>query len=477
MTATDLALASARELVALYRAGEASPVEAVQAALDRIERYDPAVNAFLLVARDEALEAARTSEARYRAGEPLGLLDGVPVAVKDVFNTRGWPTLRGSLLIDAHQPWDEDSPVVEALKRHGAVLMGKTTTPELGWKGVTDSPLTGSTRNPWNPAMTSGGSSGGSAVAVTLGMSALALGTDGGGSIRIPASFCGTAGIKPTYGRIPHWPASPYDTLAHAGPMGWTVADCALMLAVLSEPDPRDWTALPPEAGLPPEVTVDLDPERADVRGLRIALSPSLGFAPIDPEVEAVVREAARGLEALGAVVEEADPGFDDPLEHWETLWYAGAARAAEHYTEQELGRMDPGLARIIAQGHARSAVDYVAATMTRRELGAHMNRFHERYDLLLAPSVSIPPFEVDRDVPRGWPDDRWVTWARHCYPFNMTQQPTVAVPGGFTDSGLPVGLQLVAAKYRDDLAIRAAAAFQHAYPLTDRRPEPGAVE
>ncbi len=461
----DLALMPATELLPLFRAGMVSPVESTEAVLDRIERYNGAVNAYNLVDGDAALEAARRAEERYRVGQPLGLLDGITVGVKDIFLTRGWPTLRGSVLVDPDQPWEIDAPVVAALRRHGAVFVGKTTTPELGWKGVTDSPLTGATRNPWDTSKTAGGSSGGSGAAVALGMATLTLGTDGGGSIRIPASFCGTSGIKPTYGRIPHWPASPYDTLAHAGPMAWTVADCALMLAVLMEPDGRDWTALPTEAVL------SLERIDAGVAGLRVAVSTTLGFAPVDPEVEAATRAAARVFEELGAHVEEADPGFEDPVEMWETIWYAGAARATDGYTDEQLEQMDAGLAGIIREGRSMSAVDYVKAMTARRELGAHMNRFHQRYDLLIAPSVGVLPFEAGRDVPGGWPHEKWITWAGHLYPFNLTQQPTVAVPCGFSEAGLPIGIQVVAGKYRDELAIRGGYAYQSANPLTDRRP------
>src|SRR3954451_2546129 len=237
---------SAAALVTAYRERRLSPVEVAEAALARIAARDGELNAFCLVDGERALAEAGASEARWAAGAPAGLLDGVPVAVKDILLTRGWPTLRGSKTVDPAGPWDDDAPAVAALRRHGAVLPGKTTTPEFGWKGVTDSPLTGITRNPWDHSRTAGGSSGGSSAALAAGMVPLALGTDGGGSIRIPSSFCGLPGIKPTYGRVPAWPASPYGTVAHAGPMARTVTDLALLLDVLSAPDPRDWSALPP---------------------------------------------------------------------------------------------------------------------------------------------------------------------------------------------------------------------------------------
>ncbi|MFW6092166.1 MAG: amidase family protein, partial [Actinomycetota bacterium] len=241
---TDLTAAA---LLDAYRARSLSPVETAEACLARIEALDGAYNAFCHVDAETTLEQARASERRWFAGAPSGLLDGVPVAVKDVFLTAGWPTLRGSRTVRPEGPWEVDAPVIAALRRHGAVLVGKTTTPEIGWKAVTDSPLHGVTTNPWDTGRTAGGSSGGSSAALAARMAPLALGTDGGGSIRIPCSFCNLAGIKPTYGRVPLWPASPFGTLAHAGPMSRTVTDTALLLTVLAEPDARDWMALPPD--------------------------------------------------------------------------------------------------------------------------------------------------------------------------------------------------------------------------------------
>jgi aspartyl-tRNA(Asn)/glutamyl-tRNA(Gln) amidotransferase subunit A len=243
---SEIAFLSATELLELYRGRALSPVEATEAALRQIELHDPRVNAYCLVDAKRALAQARKSEERYVTGEPRGRFDGVPASIKDVLLTREWPTLRGTRTADPGQEWDEDSPVAARMREHGAILLGKTTTPEYGWKGVTDSPLTGFTVNPWAPTRTAGGPSGGSAAAVAFGMGPLSVGTDGGGSVRIPAAFCGIAGQKPTNGRVPFRPASPFGTLAHAGSMARTVADAALMLGVLSPPDARDWTSLPP---------------------------------------------------------------------------------------------------------------------------------------------------------------------------------------------------------------------------------------
>lgn len=454
---------TAAELLAAYRSGELSPVEATQAVLDRIARLDSAVNAFCLVDADGALAAARASEERWRRGEQQGRIDGVPVSVKDLFFTSGHPTLRGSYSIDPAGPWDVDAPAVARVRAHGGVIVGKTTTPELGWKGVTDSPLTGATGNPWDPSRTSGGSSGGSAAAVALGMGPLSLGTDGGGSVRIPAAFTGTTTIKPTYGRAPLYPASPFGTLAHAGPMTRTAADAALLLDVMSEPDPRDPWALAPASST-------LDRLGDTMAGLRIAVSPALGYAQVDPGVAAAFEAAVEVLASLGARVEEADPGFADPISAFETLWFAGAAKSIEHLDAGQRARMDPGLVAVAEQGARAGALDYLGAMAVRNELGILMGEFHSRYDLLLTPTLPIPAFDRGVEVPAGWPRERWTTWTPFTYPFNMTQQPAASVPCGFAD-GLPVGLQIVGARHADGAVLAAAHAYQQVTDWHLRRP------
>ncbi len=462
---SDIAFLPATELLKLYRERELSPVEATEAALSQIELYNPSVNAYRLVDAEQALAQARESEDRYRAGKPRGRLDGVPASIKDLILTRGWSTLRGSRLIDPDQEWHDDAPAAARLREHGAVLLGKTTTPEYGWKGVTDSPLTGLTGNPWDPTRTAGGSSGGSAAAVALGMGPLSVGTDGGGSIRIPAAFCGIVGLKPTYGRVPLWPASPFGTLSHAGPMTSTVADAALMLDALAEPDVRDWTSLPPE-----DVGY-VDALEGGVEGLRVAFSPDLGYVDVQPEVQEAVRAAVRVFEDMGAEVEQTDPGFQDPLEVFNIHWYAGAANALRAYSAKPREMMDPGLIEIANAGAEYSVLEYLEAVGRRSELAIHMGRFHAQYDLLLTPAVPITAFEAGREVPAGSSQPRWTSWTPFTYPFNLTQQPAASVPCGFTSAGLPVGLQIVGAKYKDAMVLRAAHAYQTANPLTDRRP------
>lgn len=454
---------SATELLGSYARGELSPVEATDAVLERIERDNPALNAFCLVEPDEARAAARESEGRWSRGEPVGRLDGAPTSIKDIMLTRGWPTLRGSLNVDPNQPWTEDSPVVARLREEGALFVGKTTTPEIAWKGVTDSPLYGVTRNPWDLSKTPGGSSGGAAAAVAAGMGPLSTGTDGGGSVRIPASFTGVFAIKPTWGLVPHYPASAFGSLAHSGPITRTVADAALMLDVITRPDPRDWGRL----GTPAySFTESLD---TPVRGLRIAYSPALGHLSVDPEVARIVAEAVQAFEESGAVVEEADPPIPESREHFQILWYAGAAKATEALTEAQRDRLDPGLREIIDEGLTYSAQDYLTAMATRMSMGEAMGRFHEDYDLLLTPAMPITAFEAGLEVPPDSGDRRWTGWAGFSYPFNMTQQPAASVPCGFTEAGLPVGLQVVGPRHGDALVMAACHAFESARPWAGR--------
>ncbi|GAA1552120.1 amidase [Kribbella sancticallisti] len=445
----------AMELVEGYRGGDLSPVEATRAALEAIEKYDEQVNAFVLVDAEGALAAAKESEARWHTGEPLGPGDGVPTSIKDALWTRGWPTLRGSTLIDETQPWDEDAPCVARLRETGAVILGKTTTPEYSWKGVTDSSRYGVTGNPWDASKTSGGSSGGSATAVGLGMGAWSVGTDGGGSVRIPAAFTGTVALKPTYGLIPLFPPSAFGTLSHAGPMTRTVRDNAALLDVISGFDARDWSALPTPA------RSFLDGLDDGVAGLRVAYSPNLGFVDNDPEVDALVRTAVEVLAEAGAEVTEVDPGFSDPVEAFNVLWFSGAAKVLQAYGDAVDDRVDPGLRRTAAAGAAYTASDYLDATAVRMELGLLMGWFHQRYDVLVTPTLPLTAFPVGQDVPDGWFSPEWTSWTPYTYAFNLTQQPALSVPCGLTSAGLPVGLQVVGPRHGDALVLRVGQAYQ----------------
>lgn len=465
---------TALELADRYRQGSLSPVESAEEVLDAIDRVDGEINAFCHVDRDATLAEARASEERHRRGEPLSPLDGVPTTIKDIFYTRGVPTLRGSRLLadkpDAADPdsWPDDAPVTAAVTSAGCVVIGKTTTPEFAWKGVTDNPLTGVTRNPYDPSLTPGGSSGGASAAVAAGLGRLALGTDGGGSVRIPASFCGVVALKPTYGVIPMFPSSPFGTLAHAGPITRTVPETAAMMDVLLRPDPRDWSAVPARATTPRiggYLAAAEDGMRGNrpLEGLRVAYSPDLGFGTNDPEVEREVARAVATLETLGARVDTVELGLSDPIDAFHVLWFAGLAAVLAPHGPDAINHVDPSMRDALSRYHDFSAADYLDAVAVRMALGARMADFHQGYDILVTPTVPIVAFEAGSDVPPGWHSPDWASWTPYTYPFNMTQQPALSVPCGTTDAGLPVGVQLVGARFEDRLVVRAGAALEAA--------------
>ena len=449
---------TAVELLDSYRKRTLSPVEVAIAVLRRIGDWNPKFNAFCLVAEEEALAGARESEKRWAAGQPLGLLDGVPVSIKDLILTKGWPTLRGSKTIDPKGPWEDDAPATARLREHGAVILGKTTTPEFGWKGITDSALTGITRNPWNAQKTPGGSSGGAAAAVAAGMGPLAVGTDGGGSIRIPCGFTGLFGLKPSFGRVPAWPLSPFGTVAHVGPIARSVADAALMLNVLALPDARDWHALPRELR---DWRTGID---GGIKDLRIAYSPDLGYAKVDREVAALVKSAVKVFEDQGAKVEEKNPGFENPEPIFRTQWFSGAAFLLKSVKRK--GLVDPGLVETAQMGAKITALEVLDAQMKRGALGTHMNLFHRDWDLLVTPTLAIPAFDADKKTADAMLHNRWIDWTPFSFPFNLTQQPAATIPCGFTKAGLPVGLHIVGPRYQDALVLRAARAFETARPI-----------
>jgi aspartyl-tRNA(Asn)/glutamyl-tRNA(Gln) amidotransferase subunit A len=457
----EIAFLSATELVGRYRDKSLSPVEATKAALARIDALNPTLNAYCLVDHEAALAAARASETRWHKGAPAGPVDGVPTSIKDLVLTEGWPTLRGSKAIDPAGPWNEDAPSTARLREAGAVLLGKTTTPEFGWKGVTDSPLTGITRNPWNPETTPGGSSGGAAVAAATGMGALHIGTDGGGSIRIPASFTGIVGFKQNFARVPAHPLSPFGTVAHVGPMTRSVADAALMFSVIAAPDDRDWYAVTRAAQ---DWTAGLD---GGVKGWRVAWSATMGGHKVDPEIAALCEKAAQSFAELGADVEAVDPPIGASGELFKKFWFTGAANLMRAYKPEQQAAMDPGLVEVAAEGARLPLLDYLAAIRERETMSVAMNRFHQDWDLLLTPAMPIAAFEAGIEFPKRGNASRWTDWTPFSYPFNLTQQPAISIPCGLTRAGLPVGLQIVGRNWDDARVLRAAHTFEQANPFT----------
>lgn len=341
------------------------------------------------------------------------------------------------------------------LREAGAVLIGKTTTPEFGCKGETNSPLTGISRNPWNPTRTCGGSSGGTAAAVAAGMGPLSVGTDGAGSVRIPAAFCGNFGFKPSFGRVPAWPLSPFGTVAHLGPHTMNVGDAALMMNVMKRPDPRDWTALPRDDS---DYTATLED---GVRGLRIAWSPTLGYARVDADIAAACAAAAARFAELGATVEAIDPGFDDPLEITTGLWFIGSWTLWNTLSAAQQAVTDPDFRVQAELGSRLSALDVQRLHIRRGLLGTQMRQFMQDWDLLLTPAVAVPAFEARPPGSVDMNPDSMLAWTPFSYPFNLTQQPACTIPCGFTRDGLPAGLQIVGPMFGDALVLRAARAFE----------------
>ncbi len=455
------------DLVAAFAAKDLSPVDAVRAAYARIDRHERDLNAFChRLDEGAALAAAGEAERRWAQGAPAGPLDGVPITVKDALLATGWATLRGSKLSDPDTPDTEDSPAVARAREAGAIVIGKTTMPEFGWKGVTDCPLSGITRNPWDLATTPGGSSGGSAAALAAGIGNAAIGTDAGGSVRIPGSFSGLVALKATYGRIANYPPSAAGSLGHIGPMTRTVADTALMLNVMSRPDARDPANLPYDGRDWREGIGD------GIDGLRVAFSPTLGYARVDPEVAALAADAARALEDLGARVEEVERPFEDPSACFRVHFFSGISHALRNATPGQRALIDPGILPILEQARAIGRTEYMEAVDARVAFSRAARLFLEAYDVLVTPTLAVPPFAAGVLSPDGYDRENWMEWSPFTYPFNLTGQPAISVPCGFTAGGLPVGLQ-IAGQYHDEATVlRTARAYEAAHPTAGRRPK-----
>ncbi len=463
-------------LAARIRSRALSAVEVTEAVLRRMDLLEPHIHAFCAPAHDLARATAKAVERRIMAGEPVGPLAGVPVGIKDLLATKDLPTVMGSPLYRGFTP-DEDDIVVERLKQADAVIIGKTNVPEFGYSGVGHNPVFPTTRNPWNLALTSGGSSAGSGASVAAGVAPFAVGSDGGGSVRIPAAHCGLVGIKTSMGRVPLYPGckderypgvSGWESLEHIGPISRTVADSALMLEIIAGPDPRDRLSLP---------AVGFEWLQAasacGLRGKRVAYSADWGYAAVDPEVRRVVADAARAFETdLGCIVEAADPGWDDPFQaFWglvametDLTGLRAMAKGREH-------EMSPHLVSFLERRW--TAEEFTDAIMVRKAVCNKMWRFMQRYDLLLTPTLAVPPFPVGIQGPemidgRAVADTQWLCFT---FPMNMTGQPAATVPAGFTREGLPVGLQIIGRHLDDELVVQACGAFEAVRPWCDHWP------
>jgi aspartyl-tRNA(Asn)/glutamyl-tRNA(Gln) amidotransferase subunit A len=452
----DLAWLSAAELSRRYARKELSPVEAVDFALARAERLQPHLNAFVLIDADGARKAARESAARWQKSAPLSPLDGIPSSIKDTTPVKGWPTRYGSHATDETEA-GEDAAVTARFRAAGIVFLGKTTTPEFGWKALTDSPLQGTTRSPWNLGHSPGGSSGGASALTAAGIGSFNHGNDGGGSVRIPATHTGLVGLKPSYGRIPQYPAdSPFADVISQGVLARSVLDTAMALNVTAGPDPRDWRSLPAESR---DYTIGLD---EGVRGWKIGLSLDFGHVEADPEVRAIVAAAARRFEALGATVEDVGPLLEPLKNSFEPLWIGSFATRLRQIPTQLHGKLDPGFRATAEKGMAVTLADYAKAYEAKSKLARDMALWHGTYDLLLTPvtPTAAPPVETLYNS-EAFP--RWTKGAPYTLPFNLTGAPAASMPAGLTKAGLPVGIQIVGAARADHLVLRAMRAFESA--------------
>jgi Asp-tRNA(Asn)/Glu-tRNA(Gln) amidotransferase A subunit family amidase len=468
MAVAELCFMPALELDRLIRAGDLSPVEITDAVLERIDRLNPSLAAYVTVSADLARAQAREAEGRARRGERRGALDGIPYSIKDLEDTAGVRTTYGSKWFERHVP-TEDGVVAGRVRAAGGILLGKTNTPHFGHKDMSDNLIGPPCRNPWRLDRTSGGSSGGAASAVAAGLGPVAHGSDGAGSIRCPASLCGVVGLKPSFGRVPYYPSPDHwAARSHNGPITRTVRDAALMLSAIAGPDHRD------------PLTIDAAPEDyvaacdGDLRGLRVAWSPDLGYLPVDRQVRAITEAAARRFSDLGCTLDAPHLGWPDMREPHRVIWEVGVAARHQDRAREHPDWIEPSLMRMVVGAGRISALEYGRALLTRTPFYQAVRTFFDKYDLLLTPTMPVSAWPVE-------PDSRAVIDGRDAptllerltftFPFNLTGQPAATVPCGWTDEELPVGLQIIGRWHADGTVLRAAAAFEALQPWAERRP------
>jgi aspartyl-tRNA(Asn)/glutamyl-tRNA(Gln) amidotransferase subunit A len=455
----DLDTMTAAEMRRRIIGKDLSPVELTRRALHKAEATQGSLNAFFLLMPEAALAAAKAAEDAVMRGQPLGLLHGLPFSAKDLMAVAGVRYASGSRTM-AKNVAGVDAPAVARAKAAGAILIGKTTTSEFGCKPVGDSPLTGITRHPWNLAKTPGGSSAGAAASVAAGVTPFALGTDGGGSVRIPCCFTGLAGIKAHFGRVPVWPASATPTLAHVGPIARNIGDAALLLMAIGGYDPRDPFSV--SAAMPDL----LGACRAGVADLRIAYSATLGYARPDPDVAAIVESAARAFEDLGCTVEQVDKVFEkDPADLWTAEFYAGVGTRLRPFVETQRDLLDPAVAEVLDAALAQDMRDYYEKVFERYALRDKVRTFFETYDLLLSPVLPVSSLDAGKNIPDHLRDRNLVSWVYYTYPFNLTGQPAATVCAGIAADSMPVGVQIVGRALGEYDVIRAAAAYERTRP------------
>ena len=465
---------SAVDILKGYKKKLFSPLEVAKALTDRINKYNSSINAFVDFKEDNFLKSAKLSENRWMKNNTLGSLDGVPISIKDLLITKDYFTRRGSFVESIPISSDKDAPVVKKVLEQGAIILGKTTTPEFGHKGTTQSIRYGSTLNPWNKELNAGGSSGGSAAAVAAGLGPLSIGTDGGGSVRIPCSFCGLFGHKPTFGRVPAYPISPFGTVANIGPISRTVEDGALLMNVMATPDIDDWYSLPNENINYNEFNFD------NVRNLRIGVFKYWGMKnffneiSLDNKINIVFENILSELkkEGLQLSFDSKINWPNNPADIFKTMWFTGAANLSKKINKEELFKIDKNFLHFIDEGNKVSVFDFLAAEAKRAENASYLSYLFEKYDVLIGPTMPVLPFDCDDIIPKNYESKDLFSWTPFTYPFNLTKHPASTINCGFSSSGLPVGIQVVAPYYKDKRCFIISAYLEKIFSLTNKWPK-----
>ena len=465
---------SAVDLLSMYKNRETNPLEVSLDIIKQLENKNSQFNAFVCFDKEKILQQAKLSSERWSSGKVKGILDGVPISIKDLLVTKDYPTRRGSFIESLPITSDKDAPVVKKILEQGGIVLGKTTTPEFGHKGTTQSKRYGATLNPWNTKLNSGGSSGGSASAVAAGMGPLSIGTDGGGSVRIPCSFCGLFGHKPTFGKVPAYPISPFGTVANIGPITRTVADGGLLMNVIAKPDKDDWYSLPYDKEIYNEFDLN------EVKNLKIGVFKYWGMKnffnqiSLENSVEVVYENILKKLkqEGLQLTFDSKINWPNNPADIFKTMWYVGAANLSKKIDDEEFSKIDENFLQFIDEGNKYSVFDFLAAEARRAENASYLSYLFEKFDVLIGPTMPVLPLGCDDVIPKNYGSKDLFSWTPFTYPFNLTKHPSSTINCGFSSSGLPIGIQVVAPHYEDKRCFQVSAYLEKVFSLTNKWPK-----
>ena len=464
---------SATSLIEMFKKKETNPLEVSLEVIKNLKKNNKKINAFVEYNEDKIMEQAKAAADRWDKKKTIGLLDGIPIGIKDLIITKDYPTKRGSYIESIPVKHERDAPVVSKIRSHGGVILGKTTTPEFGHKGTTQSNRYGKTINPWNLSLNAGGSSGGSSAAVASGFGPLSIGTDGGGSVRIPCSFCGLFGHKPTFGRIPAYPISPFGTVANIGPIARTVNDSAILMNVIDTPHKDDWYSLPPE-------NIDYTKHNFEnIKSLRIGVIKNFGMEKffsnlnIESEINLKIDESIKVMKNEGLqIIDNIDLDWlHNPSDIFKIMWQAGAANLSKKISKDEFSKIDKIFLGFIEKGNSYSVFDLMEAEAKRAENAVYLSHIFDEIDVIIGPTIPVEAFDAEKNVPDGWDKSDIFSWTPFTYPFNLTKHPASTINCNFTNNNLPVGLQIVAPLYKDSTCFKLAAYLEKIFALTDNWP------